>query len=70
MKLCLEESAKYIEDRKNFLLQNIPTLNIKYNLGKSPDEDVLLCAYVKHFITTGGGYGKLIKEINELNKMN
>ena len=34
----------------------------------SPDEDIIMCAHVQHFITTGGGFGNLIKEINEQKK--
>ena len=67
-KKCLKESKDYIEDRIQFLKQN--GLKIKYNLGQSPDDDILMCAYVKHFITTGGGYGNLIKQLNKLNKLN
>ena len=47
------------------LKDNLPYLDISFRLGKPPDEDILLCAYVKHFISTGGGYGNLIKEIND-----
>ena len=61
---CLKQSSDYLLDRKNFLQQNIKNLNVSFRLGQSPDEDILTCAYVKHFITTGGGYGELIKEIN------
>jgi len=61
MNKCLIESAKYIEDRKNFLTKH--GLHVSYRLGQSPDEDLIMCYYVKHFITTGGGYGNMIKEI-------
>ena len=64
-KLCLQESANYISDRSAFLKENIPGLKISYRLGQSPDEDILMCYYVKHFISTGGGYGLLIKEIKK-----
>ena len=58
---CLIESAKYLEDRKKFLEK--AHLKVKYRIGQSPDEDLVMCYYVKHFITTGGGYGNMIKEI-------
>lgn len=63
MNKCLLESAKYLEDRKHFLEKN--GVSVSYRLGQSPDEDILMCYYVKHFITTGGGYGKMIKEIKK-----
>ena len=62
---CLNESMKYLDNRKAFLLKNFPYLDMVYRLGQSPDEDILMCAHVEHFITTGGGFGNLIKEINE-----
>ena len=62
MNKCLIESAKYLEDRKNFLKEKTG-VKIEYRLGQSPDEDLVMCYYVKHFITTGGGYGKMINEV-------
>jgi len=58
---CLKESAEFIEDRKKFFNDN--GIKVNYRLGQSPDEDLIMCYYVKHFISTGGGYGKMIKEI-------
>jgi len=58
---CLKESADFIEDRKKFFNDN--GIKVSYRLGQSPDEDLIMCYYVKHFITTGGGYGNMIKEI-------
>jgi hypothetical protein len=51
----------YIKDRARFLQEK--GLKISYSLGKSPDDDIIMCYYVKHFITTGGGFGNLINEI-------
>jgi len=62
---CIKESVEYLLDREKFLKDKIPYLNVSFRLGNSPDQDILTCAYVKHFITTGGGYGNLIKEINK-----
>ena len=61
---CLTESAKYIKDRARFFKKS--NLKVEYQLGQSPDKDILMCYHVKHFITTGGGYGNLIKEIKTL----
>jgi hypothetical protein len=65
MNKCLTESVKYIEDRKDFLISEVPELKVEYRLGQSPDDDIILVYYVKHFITTGGGYGNMIKEIKK-----
>jgi hypothetical protein len=62
---CMEQSKDYIVDRKNFLLQNVPGLHVKFRIGQSPDEDILLCVYTKHFISTGGNFGKLIDQLNK-----
>jgi hypothetical protein len=64
LKNCLVESEEYIKDRADFLSKH--NLTISYHLGQSPDEDITMCYYVKHFITTGGGYGNLIKEIKKI----
>uniref|UniRef100_A0A6C0AYP7 Uncharacterized protein n=1 Tax=viral metagenome TaxID=1070528 RepID=A0A6C0AYP7_9ZZZZ len=58
---CLSESSGYLEERKQFLEKN--GLETSYRLAQSPDQDILMSYYVKHFISTGGGFGKLIKEI-------
>ena len=67
-KECLKESADYINDRTTFLQSN--GLNVSHHLGKSPDDDLIFCQNAKHFITTGGGYGNLIKLIIDKNKSN
>jgi hypothetical protein len=59
---CLEESADYIIDRTEFLT-NKTNVDIEYRLGNSPDDDLLLVSNVKHFITTGGEYGNLLKTV-------
>jgi GR25 family glycosyltransferase involved in LPS biosynthesis len=64
LKNCLQESEEYIKDRTKFLEDN--NLKVSYRLGQSPDEDIIMCYYVKHFTTTGGGYGNLIKEIKKI----
>ena len=65
MNKCIKESSSYLLDRKKFLKERLPYLNVSFRLAQSPDKDLLTCAYVDHFITTGGGYGNLIKEINK-----
>ena len=64
MNKCIKDSTDYLLDREKFLKSKL-NLIVSFRLGQSPDQDILTCAYVKHFITTGGGYGNLIKEINE-----
>ena len=66
-KECLEESANYILDRTLFL-QNNANVTVRHRLGQSPDDDILFCQDAKHFITTGGEFGKLISLINKNNK--
>jgi hypothetical protein len=61
MNKCLSESANYLKDRERFLIKN--GTSVSYRIGQSPDADLIMCYYVKHFITTGGGYGNMIKEI-------
>lgn len=68
MDKCIDESMHYINDRKKFLLSSVPGISVEYRIGQSPDEDILSCAYVDHFKTTGGGFGNLIQEINQLSK--
>jgi hypothetical protein len=60
--MCLQKSADYIRDRYNFLTQKTD-LPIELRLGKSPDEDIMLVSNTPHFITTGGGYGEILKNI-------
>ena len=66
--LCLSESARYIENRFQFLKNELKDIKIVLKIGKSPDEDLIFCYNVKHFISTGGGYGKIIKLLNENKK--
>jgi hypothetical protein len=61
--MCIKESSDYLIDRKNFLQKNRKNLKITFRIGHSPDDDILLCKNTKHFITTGGGYGELLKNI-------
>ena len=48
-----------------FLKENT-NVDIIYRLGNSPDDDLLLVKGVKHFITTGGNYGQLLKTVSNL----
>jgi hypothetical protein len=64
-KSCLEISSKYIENRKKFLQKH--NLVVEYRIGKSPDNDILFCKNVKHFITTSGGYGRMLGHVVSLN---
>ena len=59
---CLEESEKYILDREKFIKEKTD-LVVDYRLGQSPDDDIILISKAKHFISTGGGYGKLLESL-------
>jgi len=67
---CIRESALYIFDRRNYLLDN-GVANVYFILGNSPDEDLIFASKTYHFITTGGGYGfflgNIIKKIGKGN---
>ena len=58
---CNKESIQFLEDRKQFLSQ---LAEVKFHLGYSPDDDFIFCLSAKHFISTGGGFGRIIYEIN------
>jgi hypothetical protein len=60
---CLIDSARYLENRRIFLNNN--GIEVIYRLGQSPDEDLIFASKSKHFISTGGGYGELLKEVNK-----
>jgi hypothetical protein len=64
-KECLNESADYILDRTDFLKQS--GVDVTHRLGQSPDDDLILISGVKHFISTGGGYGKLLHSVSAKN---
>ena len=59
---CITESIKYINDRKKFLEDN--KILVELRLGNDPDDDFIFCLSAKHFISTGGGFGRIIYEIN------
>ena len=61
--VCLEQSTNYIVDSTLFLIKNKPELKIDYRLGQNPDNDIITCYYIKHFISTGGGFGQLINDV-------
>jgi hypothetical protein len=65
-KECLSKSAQYINNRKDFIIENIPDVTIEYALGISPDDGVVLAYNAKHCISTGGEYGKLLTAMNRL----
>ena len=62
---CLDISARYILNRIRFLKEK--GLNVTYEPGKPPDEDLIIAANSKNFISTGGNYGKLMSEIVKAN---
>ena len=61
-KECLGVSARYLLNRKKFLEKklNIP---VTFYLGKNPDEDLIFGSKTRYYISTGGGYGKLIGDL-------
>ena len=63
-KECLKESKDYLKNREDFLTKNIPELKVIYRLGKPPDYDFIFFLDAKHFISTGGGFGRIIYNIN------
>ena len=60
LKKCINESVDYIKDRAEFL-KNTTGVNIEFRLGQPPDDDILYCKNAKHFISTGGGFGEILK---------
>jgi hypothetical protein len=58
---CIDKSEEYLADRVKFLEKN--NLQIKYRLGEPPDDDIVFCNNAKHFISTGGNFGKLLELI-------
>jgi hypothetical protein len=65
-KQCLGISARYLLNRKKFL-ENKLNIPVTFYLGRSPDEDLVFGINAKYYISTGGGYGKLIGELVENN---
>jgi peptidase E len=61
--MCIKESTEYIEDRKKFLMKS--GLKVNLRTGRSPDEDILYVTNAKHFISTGGNYGRLLNIIKK-----
>jgi hypothetical protein len=60
--LCKEETDAYIKDRVQFF-KNLG-YSVETRLDKSPDDDFIFCLSAKHFISTGGGFGRMIYELN------
>ena len=61
---CVVESAEYILDRTIFLIEKTK-LPIKYELGNSPDNDLILCSNAKRFLSTGGHFGQLLQILSQ-----
>ena len=59
---CEEESKKYIQNRVQFFKTR--GYSVTTRLDGSPDDDFIFCLSAPHFISTGGGYGRIIYEIN------
>lgn len=61
-KKCIGISARYLLNRKKFL-EKILNIPVMFYLGKNPDEDLIFGSKTKYYISTGGGYGKLIGDL-------
>jgi hypothetical protein len=62
---CLFKSARYIINRIKFLKEK--GLNVTYEPGKSPDEDLRISSNAQYFVSTGGYYGALVSELVKVN---
>ena len=62
---CLNKSVRYVLNRIKFLRDK--GLDVTYEPGKTPDEDLTIAVNCKNFISTGGNYGKLMSEIVKAN---
>lgn len=60
-------SMTYILQTKKLFEKN--NINVTLQIGGSPDLDIVTACNAKHFITTGGTYGKLIKQLALLNNV-
>ena len=58
--ICISESIEYLKSIEKKLSKNF---KVVFDTGNSPDKDLLLINQVQFFASTGGGYGKLLKEI-------
>jgi hypothetical protein len=64
---CLGISARYLLNRKKYIENNTNNTTVQLSLGKSPDEDLIFANKAKYFISTGGGYGKILGELVKYN---
>jgi hypothetical protein len=62
---CLKDSADYLENRKNFII-NGTDVEVEFRVGKNPDEDIAFCLSAPYFISTGGGFGKMVYKIKNI----
>lgn len=66
-KIDEHKSIDYINDRKSYLENN--GFDVSLRLGNSPDQDILTAFNSKYFVSTGGTYGSLMKELSSLNNV-
>jgi hypothetical protein len=62
----IKESAKFLINVKKMLKEYV---DIQFRLGKNPDDDILYCYNCNYFVSTGGGYGRLIWELKDYFKL-
>jgi len=60
---CIKESTEYLINRKRFLIELIPNLKVEITIPKTPDQTLAMFYNVKHYKSTGGGFGRLITDI-------
>jgi len=58
------KSKEYINKIKNFLEKK--GYKVKIRFGKNPDDDLVFMCRSSYFISSGGGFSRLIKEIRKL----
>lgn len=61
-------SFEYIDKIKNLLEQN--NIEVDLRIGQSPDIDIITAFSAKYFASTGGTYGKLMKQLAHTNSVN
>lgn len=63
---CLERSAMYLQSRHDWLARHPSVGEVELRLGQHPDEDVIIAASADVFVSTGGGFGKVLETLSSL----
>ena len=59
------ESYKFINKIRSLLIAN--GIKVNLHLGKSPDDDIIMAFNSEFVVSSGGGYGRLLKEFAQYN---